>query len=166
MKGRLIHLSTEAQGTGCRFKIWQVQHSGPGKDVWAVDNLFTGPHLTNKLTRNETGNSCSFCDLTADAFVSRHPQEEFCEPKGVIVLQANELEETYPVRRRIRNAPDRRMRNYDTDRDGCPVRGTRNVICDGIGMRSLETKEIQYLAGMSVLYFMRLGDCEPSRDGP
>ena len=128
--------------------------------------MFTGPHLTNKLTRNETGNSCSFCDLTADAFVSRHPQEEFCEPKGVIVLQANELEETYPVRRRIRNAPDRRMRNYDTDRDGCPVRGTRNVICDGIGMRSLETKEIQYLAGMSVLYFMRLGDCEPSRDGP
>ena len=293
-----IHLPTEAQGPSCRFKIWQAQHSGHGKDVWSVDDLYIGPHLTHKLTRNS---SIGGSDLTADAFVGRHPPEEFCDRNGVMVLQANELEETYPVRiepfsaiqvelavgcnpstqlssnnsvvvqysvdggkhwndldetrrhvsllqdwRRISlklppqswsdatrfriaqtgrpsdrsplsvdyfyagpdecpeicrgngrcslsgcvcddgfsgdkclpdpplsalKAPDASAtlliggRNYDTDRDGCLVRGTRNVIFDGIGMRSLETKEIQYSAGMSILFFMRLGDCEPSRDG-
>lgn len=295
-----IQLTTDAQGPSCRFKIWQAQHSGAGKDVWAVDDLYIGPNLTNKLSRNSSSSSSNM-PLTADAFVGRHPPEEFCKRNGVMVLQANEVEETYPVRiesfsvvqveiavgcslsthllnnnsvvvqysvdggkhwndlddtrrhvsllqtwkrislklppeswseaTRFRIAqtgrpsdrstlsvdyfyagPDKCPelcrgngrcslsgcvcdegfignkclpnpplaalkasdeeaalliggRNYITDRDGCLVRGTRNLIFDEMGMRSMETKEIRYSPGMSVLFFLRLGDCELSHDG-
>lgn len=90
-----IHLSSDAQGSSCRFKIWQAQHSGLGKDVWAIDDLYIGPNLTQSLTRNSSDPSLL---ARADAFVGRHQPEVFCQRDGVMVLQSHELEETYPVK--------------------------------------------------------------------
>lgn len=295
-----IQLTPEAQGPSCRFRIWQAQHSGPAKDVWAVDDLYVGPNLTQTLTRNSSSD-ISF-PTTADAFVGRHTPETFCKRDGVMVLQADEGEETYPVRiepfsviqlelavgcslstpllnnnsivvqfsvdggkhwndlddsrrhvsflqdwRRIgiklppaswseatrfriaqtgsrpsdRSAlgvdyfyagpdecpelcrgngrcalsgcvcddgfsgesclPDSPLttlkasdqslaltiggRDYLMDHDGCLVRGTHNIMLDGLGMRYLETKEISYSPGIVVMFFLRLGFCESSQIG-
>lgn len=288
-----IHLTDDARGPSCRFKIWQAQHSGSGKDIWAVDDIYIGPHLNDTLVRNSTG---ILLQTVPDAFVGRHTPEEFCKRNGVMALQGNEIEETYPVRvepfsvvqlevavgcsastpvlnnntvviqfsvdggkhwidleesrrhvsllqvwrrfgvklppeswskaTRFRIAQTGRLSDRDTlaidyfyvgpdecpelcrangrcslsgcvcdtgfhglnclpnvpisslragnqnstvliggadylaDRDGCLVRGTRNMIFDVAGMRSVETKEIEYSSGMSVLFFLRLGDCD------
>ena len=295
-----IHLTSEAQGPSCRFRIWQAQHSGFGKGVWAVDDLYIGPNLTQTLTRNFSSND-DF-PTAGDAFVGRHKPEKFCKRDGVIVLQADELEETYPVqiepfsviqlelavgcslstpllnnnsvvvqfsvdggkhwndlddsRRHVSFLQDWRRigiklppaswseasrfriaqtgsrpsdrsalgidyfyagpdecpelcrgngrcalsgcacddgfsgescqpnsplatlkasdealalmiggRNYQADHDGCLVRGTHNIMFDGLGMRSLETKEITYSPGTVVMFFLRLGFCESSQIG-
>lgn len=293
-----IQLTSDAQGPSCRFRLWQAQHSGVGKDVWAVDDLYIGPNLTHTLIRNSSFSNVQ--PTTADAFVGRHLPEEFCKRDGVMILQADELEETYPVRiepfsvvqlesavgcssstpllnnnsvvvqfsvdggkhwndlddsrrhvsflqdwrrigiklppaswseaTRFRIAqtgsrpsdrsplgidyfyagpdecpelcrgngrcslsgcvcdvgfsgenclPDPPLatlkasndnyalviggHHYVTDRDGCLVRGTHNIMFDGLGMRLLETKEIVYSPGIVVMFFLRLGFCEQSQ---
>lgn len=89
-----ISLPSEAQGISCRFKVWQPHHSGAGRDVWAIDDFYVGPPLTDRLERSFVIEE----KLSKDAFVGRHPFENYCNRTNVMVLQPNEMEETYPVR--------------------------------------------------------------------
>ena len=43
-----LALPGEARGSSCRFRAWQPQHSGPGRDMWALDDLtVTGRTIDN-----------------------------------------------------------------------------------------------------------------------
>lgn len=36
-----------AKGSSCRLKVWQPYHSGAGKDVWSIDDLYIGAQTGN-----------------------------------------------------------------------------------------------------------------------
>ena len=42
-------LPEAAQDNGCKFRWWQPEHSGQGRDVWAIDDLSLNDHLFNTL---------------------------------------------------------------------------------------------------------------------
>ncbi|KAK8377791.1 hypothetical protein O3P69_014024 [Scylla paramamosain] len=47
------HLSLDlpggARGPSCRFQVWQEQHSGAGRDVWAIDDLTITSQIYNTI---------------------------------------------------------------------------------------------------------------------
>ncbi|XP_021361182.1 reelin-like [Mizuhopecten yessoensis] len=49
-KSDMVMLPEGARGTGCQFRWWQPEHSGRGRDVWAIDSLSLNSHLFNTLT--------------------------------------------------------------------------------------------------------------------
>lgn len=49
-KSDMVMLPEGARGTGCQFRWWQPEHSGHGRDVWAIDSLSLNSHLFNTLT--------------------------------------------------------------------------------------------------------------------
>ena len=38
-----------ARDNGCKFRWWQPEHSGAGRDVWALDDISLNDHMFNTL---------------------------------------------------------------------------------------------------------------------
>ena len=75
-----LTLGATARGTSCRFKIWQPYHSGAGKDLWSIDDLYVGLNRVNSLVFNS-----SAPDSTA--FVGQLVFGNYCNRQDVLLMQ-------------------------------------------------------------------------------
>ena len=82
-----LPLTASARGVSCRFKIWQPYHSGSGKDVWSVDDLYVGLNQTNSLVFNSA-------TPDSNAFIGKLIFEPHCQRGSALLLQAVSNEET------------------------------------------------------------------------
>ena len=81
-------LNLESRASSCRFRIWQPYHSGKGRDVWSIDDLYIGPEMYDSI---------SFGELAWDTsiFIGNPLKSSFCNKSGVIIIQPNVTEQVY-----------------------------------------------------------------------
>ena len=96
-KSRLVTLALSPldRGVSCRFKIWQPYHSGTGKDVWSIDDLYVGlNHVTSLVFNSSAPDAGAFVGPPAFGPHCRRQQALLMEPvaSSVVVL------ETFPIR--------------------------------------------------------------------
>ncbi|XP_060065663.1 reelin-like [Ylistrum balloti] len=86
-KSDMVMLPEGARGTGCRFRWWQPEHSGHGRDVWAIDSLSLNSHLFNTLTMemkdaaNDTTPLIANFGKISDGYCDKRRSISFYDPR-------------------------------------------------------------------------------------
>lgn len=144
-----LNLPPEVWSDETRFRVAQTGRLAD-RSVLAVHYFYAGPNNCPELCR---GNGrCTLMGCICDEGF----EQPNCTPSSPLRLLT-------PTSNSFTTNGGRFI---DIDRDGCLVRGTNNLIFDSPGVRYLETKEVEYSAGGSIYFFLRLGECDSRTTSP
>lgn len=137
-----LKLPPESWSDSTRFRIVRKEYFPPGSNTKAAVGFFYAGPECPELCRLNGRCSLSGCVCDAGFFGDN------CLPEGKILLSESNTFSTLTGGRLT-----------SVDEDGCFVRGIWNAVMDSTGVRMVESKEVGYLHGTSIQFFLRLGEC-------